>query len=408
MRKKTETPDTEPMKYLLQDISYMEKVIGRSGLSQEERDFYKKRKEGTLKELIDMKHPYSICGGNGKRYHTRVPNGKQIYATKLDDLYEKLFLFYFENGAVTVNELFKPYIEWKIKRRNPSWNTIYKEENAFKKYIKDSELGKMKIKNVRREHIETFFFQHNKKIKSKELKNLKTVTNGIFEYAVTKEIIDTNYSKEFSVHDVKTLSEISSQTGYTDEERIAILNALEGNRNIYDLSITFMFCMCIRIGELRALRWCDIIGNDEKILIHRQIVAKKDKSGKKHFVEVDYTKTGHNSGIRAFPLGKRAKKVLEIIRTEYGEQEYLFTGKNKKPIYETPLRKHLWDACEKAGVRYRSSHKIRFWAASAMASRGASLQEMMRMGGWSDKNTALHYIMENRAAEVAEKTFNDI
>ena len=408
MRKKTETPDTEPMKYLLQDISYMEKVIGRSGLSQEERDFYKKRKEGTLKELIDMKHPYSICGGNGKRYHTRIPNGKQIYATKLDDLYEKLFLFYFENGAVTVNELFKPYIEWKIKRRNPSWNTIYKEENAFKKYIKDSELGKMKIKDVRREHIETFFFQHNKKIKSKELKNLKTVTNGIFEYAVTKEIIDTNYSKEFSVHDVKTLSEISSQTGYTDEERIAILNALEGSRNIYDLSIIFIFCMCIRIGELRALRWCDIIGNDEKILIHRQIVAKKDESGKKHFVEVDYTKTGHNSGIRAFPLSKRAKKVLDIIRAEYGEQEYLFTGKNKKPIYETPLRKHLRDACEKAGVRYRSSHKIRFWAASAMASRGASLQEMMRMGGWSDKNTALHYIMENRAAEVAEKTFNDI
>lgn len=96
MRKKTEMPDTEPMKYLLQDISYMEKVIGRSGLSQEERDFYKKWKEGALKELIDMKHPYSICGGNGKRYHTRVPNGKQIYATKLDDLYEKLFLFYFE------------------------------------------------------------------------------------------------------------------------------------------------------------------------------------------------------------------------------------------------------------------------------------------------------------------------
>lgn len=408
MRKKTETPDTEPMKYLLQDISYMEKVIERSGLSQEERDFYEKRRESAMKELIDMKHPYSICGGNGKRYHTRVPNGKQIYATKLDDLYEKLFLFYFENGAVTVNELFKPYIEWKIKRRNPSWNTIYKEENAFKKYIKDSELGKMKIKDVRREHIETFFFQHNKKIKSKELKNLKTVTNGIFEYAVTKEIIDTNYSKEFSVHDVKTLSEPSLEKGYTDKERMAILNVLDGSQNIYDLSITFMFCMCIRIGELRALRWCDIIGNDEKILIHRQIVAKKDESGKKHFVEVDYTKTGHNSGIRAFPLSKRAKKVLDVIRAEYGEQEYLFTGKNKKPIYETPLRKHLRDACEKAGVRYRSSHKIRFWAASAMASRGASLQEMMRMGGWSDKNTALHYIMENRAAEVAEKTFNDI
>lgn len=408
MRKKTETPDTEPMKYLLQDISYMEKVIERSGLSQEERDFYEKRRESAMKELVDMKHPYSICGGNGKRYHTRTPDGKQIYATRAGDLYEKLFLYYFKGSGITVGGIFKPYTEWKISRRNPSWNTIYKEENVFKKYIKDSELGKMKIKDVRREHIETFFFQFKERIKDKELKKIKTVTNGMFEYAVAKGIIDTNYSKEFSTHDVKTVSETSQKEGYTDNERIAILNALEGSRNIYDLSIIFMFCMCIRIGELRALKWCDIIGSDEKILIHRQIVAKKDESGRKHFVEVDYTKTGHNSGIRAFPLGKRAKEVLEIIRTEYGEQEYLFTGKNKKPIYETPLRKHLWDACEKAGVKYRSSHKIRFWAASAMASQGASLQEIMRMGGWADKNTALHYIMENRAAEVAEKTFNDI
>lgn len=408
MRKKTEMPDTEPMKYLLQDISYMEKVIERSGLSQEERDFYEKRRESAMKELVDMKHPYSICGGNGKRYHTRIPDGKQIYATRAGDLYEKLFLYYFKGSGITVDGIFKPYTEWKISRRNPSWNTIYKEENVFKKYIKNSELGKMKIKDVRREHIETFFFQFKERIKDKELKKIKTVTNGMFEYAVAKGIIDTNYSKEFSTHDVKTVSETSREEGYTDNERIAILDALEGSRNIYDLSIIFMFCMCIRIGELRALKWCDIIGNDEKILIHRQIVAKKDESGRKHFVEVDYTKTGHNSGIRAFPLGKRAKEVFEIIRTEYGEQEYLFTGKNKKPIYETPLRKHLWDACEKADVRYRSSHKIRFWAASAMASQGASLQEMMRMGGWSDKNTALHYIMENRAAEVAEKTFNDI
>lgn len=408
MRKKTETPDTEPMKYLLQDISYMEKVIERSGLSQEERDFYKKRRESAMKELIDMKHPYSICGGNGKRYHTRVPDGKQIYATRAGDLYEKLFLYYFKGSGITVGGIFKPYTEWKISRRNPSWNTIYKEENVFKKYIKDSELGKMRIKDVRREHIEAFFFQFKEKIKDKELKKIKTVTNGMFEYAVTKGIIDTNYSKEFNTRDVKTLSETSPKKGYTDNERIAILKALEGSRNIYDLSIILMFCMCIRIGELRALKWCDIIGNDEKILIHRQIVAKKDKSGRKHFVEVDYTKTGHNSGIRAFPLSKRAKKVLDVIRTEHGEQEYLFTGKNKKPIYETPLRKHLWDACEKADVRYRSSHKIRFWAASAMASQGASLQEMMRMGGWADKNTALHYIIENQAAEVAEKTFNDI
>lgn len=408
MRKKTETPDTEPMKYLLQDISYMEKVIERSGLSQEERDFYKKRRESAMKELIDMKHPYSICGGNGKRYHTRVPDGKQIYATRVGDLYEKLFLYYFKGSGITVGGIFKSYTEWKISRRNPSWNTIYKEENVFKKYIKDSELGKMRIKDVRREHIEAFFFQFKERIKDKELKKIKTVTNGMFEYAVTKGIIDTNYSKEFNTRDVKTLSETSPKKGYTDNERIAILNALEGSRNIYDLSIIFMFCMCIRIGELRALKWCDIIGNDEKILIHRQIVVKKDESGKKQFVEVDYTKTGHNSGIRAFPLGKRAKKVIDVIRTEYGEQEYLFTGKNKKPIYETPLRKHLWDACEKAGVRYRSSHKIRFWAASAMASQGASLQEMMRMGGWADKNTALHYIIENRAAEVAEKTFNDM
>ena len=56
---------------------------------------------------------------------------------------------------------------------------------------------------------------------------------------------------------------------------------------------------------------------------------------------------------------------------------------------------HLRAACDNAGVIYRSSHKIRFWAASSLASNGASVQEMMQIGGWADKETALRYIRMN-------------
>lgn len=373
-----------------------------------------------LKRLVDEKHTYSICGGKetvdkktGKtkvsRYHTRLDNGTQVYASRKDDLYRKLFEYYYGNSGNTLESLFEPYLEWKKKRLNLVAGTIKRERNIFKKHILGTKIAKKQITDIRASDIEEFFSSYSERIKRKELTAIKSVVNNIFDYAIANNIVHNNYARQYNTRTIKTVAETSRYNVFTDVDREKILGALEGSTNIYDLSIVFMFCLCCRIGELRAMKWDDILGDDERILIRSEIVLRDDGTGRgrNKYVEVSHTKTGHDSGVRALPLNPRAKNVLSTVRRVYGAKgTYIFTGKSGTFLYETPFGKHLKDACEKAGVTYRSSHKIRFWAASSLASQGASIQELMAIGGWADSSTALGYIRMNDSGEKAKRLFD--
>lgn len=234
------------------------------------------------------------------------------------------------------------------------------------------------------------------------------VVHGIFDFAVSSDLVRYNVSRQYNTRTVKTLAETNHYNVFTDDDRDKILSVLEPSRNIYDLAIQFMFCLCCRIGEIRALHWEDIADDDSFIVIHREIVSRADENGNNHYVEMNHTKTGHDSGVRVLPLNDRAQNILQKIRDTYGSNTtYVFTSKNGKFIYETPFADHLRAACEKAGVQYRSSHKIRFWAASSLASKGASVQDLMSIGGWSNTETAMRYIRLNSVGKRTKQLFNE-
>ena len=58
-------------------------------------------------------------------------------------------------------------------------------------------------------------------------------------------------------------------------------------------------------------------------------------------------------------------------------------------------------------TQYRSSHKIRFRAASSLASKGASVQDLMSIGGWSNTETAMRYIRMNSVGKRNKQLFNE-
>lgn len=76
-----------------------------------------------------------------------------------------------------------------------------------------------------------------------------------------------------------------------------------------------MFCLCARIGELRALRWSDVDFDKHTISISREIVLRKNEEGKNRFVEVNHTKGGEH-GSRVLPLSERAERVLYELRSQ--------------------------------------------------------------------------------------------
>lgn len=159
-----------------------------------------------LKRLVDEKHTYSICGGKetvdkktGKtkvsRCHTRLDNGTQVYASRKDDLYRKLFEYYYGNSGNTLESLFEPYLEWKKRRLNLVAGTIKRERNIFKKHILGTKIAKKQITDIRASDIEEFFSSYSERIKRKERTSIKSVVNNIFDYAIANNIVHNNYAR---------------------------------------------------------------------------------------------------------------------------------------------------------------------------------------------------------------------
>lgn len=234
------------------------------------------------------------------------------------------------------------------------------------------------------------------RIHRQDVANLKTILNGIYDYAVVRDIVQTNLARNYNTRSIKTKAgHLEQYNLFTDEDRKNFLDYLSDSMNPYDLGISFMFCTICRIGEIRALHWSDVNFQQNKILIHREIVRRECEDGAFRYVEVPHTRTGRDSGVRQLNLSPRAISILEKVLSlseDHGKDGYIFTQeKSDQCLTMKNFNGRLKKACEAVGVQYRSSHKVRFWAASSMAANGADISILMTNSGWSDKETALHY-----------------
>ena len=162
-------------------------------------------------------------------------------------------------------------------------------------------------------------------------------------------------------------------------------------QNSYTLAIQLMFCLDIRIGELKALRWTDYDEKKGQIYIHSQIVDRKDESGKWTQVELDYTKSGED-GDRKLPVSSKAKSILEQLKDRNPNGEFILVNGAGTILKTNKFNENLKKYCEASGIRYLSSHKIRFYAVTEQARAGLDLAKIQYNSGHKCKSTTLHYI----------------
>ena len=122
-----------------------------------------------------------------------------------------------------------------------------------------------------------------------------------------------------NVHILDWALHIDESTPYIHEDREAILKVLseKKDKSGYDYGIELMFCLCVRIDELKALRWSDIDFRNKTISVSREVVLRKDENGIYHHVELAHTKGGEK-GSRILPLSDRAIQAdaqLDAIRS---------------------------------------------------------------------------------------------
>ena len=351
-------------------------------------------------ELLE-KHPYKIYQGKDGKWYTYLPtdNGRIFKKRSTKEGIENLVVEYWKERETnpTINDIFKEWITYKISRKEISESTKGRYERQYKQCF--AEFGKRNIKSVLEYDIEDFLLSSisNHNLTRKGFSNLRTLIFGIFRLAKKKHYI--NYSITEIVNDIEISRKSFRKVIKEDDEQVFMIDEipkitgyLEQNQDVLNLGILLLFKTGLRIGELAALKNCDIRGN--VIHVNRTEICYEEENGNRVYDVRDFPKT--EAGIRDVVIPSNCQWILKKIKLLNPFGEFVFMNDGER-IRTYVFRNRLSTVCKHAKVKQKSPHKIRKTYGSILLDDGlAESLIVSQMGHTNIKTTKEHYYKNRR------------
>lgn len=373
---------------LLQLNSRYGKLVGADGTFQDTM-------RRTQIEAIKKLHLYSISPPTSEkgRWQTRYKdeNGKSqiVKAATEEKLFEKLAMLYFsaiELEKLSFHDLFISWLDYK-KELTSSGNTILRHKQHYRKYFESSKLHTIKLK-----HLDSLLLEKecNRIIKEfslsrKEWCNVKTILNGMFDFAVRKKYISLNPMNDVRI--VAKYRQVIKKSGKTqtfNPEELANINRYLDEKysetgDVAFLAVRVNFFLGLRVGELVALKWEDF--EDNYLHVVREEVRDQET---RHIYVVNHTKT-HTDRHVIIP-----EKAIKLFETISRQGEYVFM-RNGERVTSNVISYILNKYAKQQGLVKKSSHKIRKTYASLLAAAGVPFDAIREQLGHKELPTTLGY-----------------
>jgi integrase len=285
---------------------------------------------------------------------------------------------YVAPNDMTFGELLDRWMEVHGKQ-NLAKTTYAIYASHISKHIKP-ELGSIQVAKLKAFHLQQFYSKKleggraDKKdggLSPKSVAGIHKVISSALKVAVTWELVAKNVAESISPPRVPE----TPQETWTADHAQAFLISIEGHRlrPLYVLAIA----TGMRRGEILGLRWQDIDWGKSTIQIVQSMVATPDGP----IITDTKTSSGRRSvvisgGLLAL-LKEHREKCLEesaVLGTTNGDaphgSQLVFTSERGTPLNPRNLLRHLYSACERAGVPKIPFHALRHTHASIMLKQG--------------------------------------
>ena len=389
-------------------------------------DVEKAMKDSMLKKVLQEKHPYKIFRSKDGRWNTYVkdpakPSGrKRIAKASLEILQEYLYDFYTGASAkkwddnVTLRQLYPKWLESKAKetdadtyplRLKCTWKKFYENDPIVDIPLVELDLIMLK------DWANTMIGEH--KLTRKKYYNMSIIFRQALEYAVDAGIIEENLFSRVKinrgrfvpVHKKRGSTEVFSREDDEAFQKVAwddCYNGRHTSQPLIPLAILFCFQTGLRVGEICSLRYSDI-SEDGDFIIVSSFLRQTTKE------IVDHTKGAF--GDREVELTDEAKRLIALATEKQKElgastNGFIFSCTNRPVGYGT-MRKMNEKYCRKAGIDYKSHHKIRKTVASKMLDDGINPDYIRLFLGQEDIMTTWgHYLYDRRNVDENRRMLN--
>ena len=322
-----------------------------------------------------------------------------------------------KDDKLTIQEWIKTWLEeYKMNDCRPS--TMERYLGIYKNYIEDTNLGIIKLKDLKPLTLQNYY---NDLVKKKNktpdtIKVINKVLSGGMKQAQKEQLILNNPCLAVTLPKIQAKNEVMT---FTIDEQKLLLNQLEGNRDkcIFSLALG----SGLRLGELLGLKWSDIDFESRQITISRSIKRVKcfdEKSTTKTKIIEQLPKTKYS--LRTIPLPevtinelKKHKNMISKEKLKAGEiyidNNLVFPNEIGGYIDARNLSKRYRRVLKKANIPYRKFHALRHTYATRLFENGVSLKVVQVLLGHSNMEITANiytHVLEDekvRAVDVLDK-----
>lgn len=347
---------------------------------------------------------------------------KQFYGKTQKEVKEKLeeFKKQISLGALPSDDkltLEHWYYTWlfdyRIKDLKPK--SFEKYEGIYRNYIKDSTIGKIKLKDLRATHLQKHYNElidiYNKPIST--VKSLNTRLKPCLAEAEKQGYIQKNYCKMVTLPKDNTTKEIKVLS--SDQQKLFI-EAIKG----HNLEVLFLVALStgLRLGEILGLKWSDIDFNTGTLTVNRtlQRITQIDRNGNRESKVIEQLPKTKNS-IRTIPIPKNILIKLKDHRLEqnknrlklwdlYSNNDYVFCDKLGYPIDDKRPARNLKSILTKLNIEPIKFHGLRHTYATRLFEANVPPKTVQVLMGHYDISITMDiytHVMEDTKLEAVEK-----
>lgn len=167
---------------------------------------------------------------------------------------------------------------------------------------------------------------------------------------------------------------------YSKPEQASLMKVLRTNDKVGYGAAILMLESGMRVGEVLALSWDDVIWDRRAIRVNKTLIRLTNH----HRMQVQDSAKSYTSN-RTIPLSTEASRLLNKLFDNADDPHgYIFAGEDRQPISYEALRWQIRRACDEANVPYKGQHVFRHTFATNCYYRGCDVKILSKLLGHAD------------------------
>lgn len=203
------------------------------------------------------------------------------------------------------------------------------------------------------------------------------------KYAYNKGLIEKPIYMNLKLPNESSVKKRRKQViAYTRAEQQALKKVLYRGDHPAFYAAIIMMETGMRVGEVLALSWDDILWRRRAVHIGKTIVRLGN--ARASYVQQEPKSF---SSIRTLPLSQEAFDLFQQIRDEDPDSSFIFHNAYGNRLQYEAVRWWIQKACDEAGVPYYGQHVFRHTFATNCYERGCDVKLLSKFLGHSDVTT---------------------